>query len=70
MKQLLKRELKIYEKYLINNKKVPEVRLVGLWLKKYGFNPGDKISVEFKDEKLIIEKIPVVEVVQTNNFKN
>lgn len=59
MEHLLKRELKVYDRNLDYNSSVPEVRLIGVWLKELGFLPGDKISVEYIDGKLVIEKIPI-----------
>lgn len=33
---------------------IPEIRLAGKWLKKLGFEEGNKINVELKQNKLII----------------
>ena len=39
-------------------RRIPSVTLAGLWLKEYGFEPGDKISVERTDDgKLIVTKV-------------
>ena len=39
-------------------RQIPSVTLAGLWLKEYGFQPGDKISVELDENgRLIITKI-------------
>ena len=68
MEQLLKRELKVYEKY--NGKKdMPEIRLTGIWLQELGFNIGDKISLELIEGKLVIEKIPVIEEIKPKRSK-
>ena len=36
-------------------KEVPKLRLTGLWLKKAGFKPGQKVQVEVKSRKLILK---------------
>ncbi len=36
-------------------KDVPKLRLAGLWLKKAGFKPGQKVQVEVKPKKLILK---------------
>lgn len=36
-------------------KEVPKLRLNGLWLKRAGFNPGEKVQVEVKPGKLTIK---------------
>lgn len=37
-------------------KNVPALRISGLWLEDYGFNPGDKVSVHCENGKLVIQK--------------
>ena len=37
-------------------RRIPSVTLSGVWLKKCGFEPGDKIKVETRKGKLIIIK--------------
>jgi hypothetical protein len=61
MKQVLRKEFKIYEVY--NGKKtIPQIRINGIWLQELGFNIGDKISLELIEGKLVIEKLPVEEI--------
>ena len=39
-------------------KRIPSVTLAGMWLKEYGFEPGDRISVEqAEDGKVILTKV-------------
>jgi len=37
-----------------NNKKLPYIRLTGIWLRKIGFEIGQQICVEIKNKRLII----------------
>jgi len=36
-------------------KEVPKLQLTGLWLKKAGFKPGQKVQVDVKSKKLILK---------------
>ena len=64
MKQVLRKEFKIYEVY--NGKKtIPQIRINGIWLQELGFNIGDRISLELIEGKLVIEKMPAEETKQT-----
>lgn len=39
-------------------RRIPAVTLSGLWLKEYGFEPGDKVTVtDGGDGKLILAKV-------------
>ena len=39
-------------------KKIPAVTLQGLWFKKWGFNPGDKIELsKKKNGEIVIRKV-------------
>lgn len=39
-------------------RRIPSVTLAGLWLKEYGFEPGDKIRVEqAEDGKVVLTKV-------------
>lgn len=35
----------------------PVIRMGGLYLKNFGFNPGDEIEISFKQDLIIIKKI-------------
>ena len=52
------RVLKIYSKFRYrrwgNNYTVPEIRLEGQWLEKLGFEKGNEVLIEQKNNKLII----------------
>lgn len=52
------RILKIYSKFRYrrwgNNYTVPEIRLEGQWLEQLGFEQGNKVLIEQKNNKLII----------------
>lgn len=52
------RILKIYSKFRYrrwgNNYTVPEIRLEGQWLEQLGFEKGNKVLIEQKNNKLII----------------
>lgn len=52
------RILKIYSKFRYrrwgNNYTVPEIRLEGKWLEQLGFEQGNKVIIEQKNNKLII----------------
>ena len=53
------RELKISSQergYGLQSKKVPEIRLSGVWLEKLGFEPCQRIKV-FASEKMLIIKL-------------
>lgn len=54
-----KRPLKVYHKCTLTARgyiKIPEIRLVGKWLQKIGFNCGQKITVFESENKIIITK--------------
>ena len=42
-----------------NISETPMIRISNNYLKKYGFNVGDKIEIEYKLNELIIKKIKV-----------
>jgi toxic protein SymE len=52
------RILKIYSKFRYrrwgNNYTVPEIRLEGQWLEQLGFEQGNEVLIEQKNNKLII----------------
>jgi len=52
------RILKIYSKFRYrrwgNNYTVPEIRLEGQWLEQLGFEQGNEVQIEQKNNKLII----------------
>ena len=52
------RILKIYSKFRYrrwgNNYTVPEIRLEGKWLEQLGFEQGNEVIIEQKNNKLII----------------
>lgn len=45
-------------RWVIGGKKVPEIRISGIWLAREGFYPKDKIKVEIRKEFLGIELQP------------
>ncbi|MCP4482242.1 MAG: type I toxin-antitoxin system SymE family toxin [bacterium] len=49
---------KLKSSWLIEGKKVPEIRISGIWLAREGFFPKDKIKVEIRKEFLGIELQP------------
>lgn len=60
----MKRELTIYDRNRGYNNHIPELRLMGAWLKELGFNQGDKITVELIEGKLVIQKLPLIEEIK------
>lgn len=52
------RKLKIYRKFRYRkwgkNYTVPEIRLEGQWLEQLGFEQGNEILIEQKNNKLVI----------------
>lgn len=58
MKQLEKRRLKIQPKYFarayMRYVAFPEIRLCGKWLQNIGFNSGDFVTIEQRQNKIII----------------
>ena len=59
-KPKMNRMLTVYYLYQ-NNKPVPIIRLQGKWLRKLGFEPGNKIRVAAKRGRLLIKLIPQAE---------
>ncbi len=51
----IQRDVRYRMNYLF--KEVPKLRLTGLWLKKAGFKPGEKVQVEVKSRKLILKPV-------------
>jgi toxic protein SymE len=54
------RSLKIHS-YHKDNKQVPELRLIGVWMEQLGFNIGERVQVTTRDRLLIIEPVEVSE---------
>ena len=53
------RVLKVHERYRDGEFRsgiYPEIRLAGNWLNRAGFKPGDKVKVEVRSKRLIINK--------------
>jgi toxic protein SymE len=53
------RHLKVYYKYFdkytpTRTYSFPEIRLSGKWLLELGFEPGDNITLEVKEGKIVI----------------
>ncbi len=48
------RDVKVYKQYSSNYKVVPEIRLKGEWLKRFGFIPDSYVTVRCEDSKLTI----------------
>lgn len=54
------RLLKVYYKFRINlygTKIVPEIRLCGQWLEKFGFKDGDDIEVSIVRNRIKIRRL-------------
>lgn len=51
-----KRELRVYEGSDRNYKPIPQIRLQGKWLEKFGFDIGTAVSVECNGGQLIITR--------------
>lgn len=52
------RKLKIHPKYrqLAHSQKfVPELRLCGQWLERFGFRIGEQVHITIKDQEIIIK---------------
>nr|WP_298869237.1 SymE family type I addiction module toxin [uncultured Allomuricauda sp.] len=41
--------------YQRDNKQVPELRLIGVWMEQLGFNIGERVQITTRDRLLIIE---------------
>lgn len=50
------RSLKIHS-YHRDNKQVPELRLIGVWMEQLGFNIGERVQITTRDRLLIIEPL-------------
>ena len=52
----MKKKMKIY--YLFNNKneRVPLIKISNKMLERYGFKIGDKVEIEYADDKITIKK--------------
>jgi len=48
------RDVKVYKQYSSNYKVVPEIRLKGEWLKRFGFIPDSYVTIRCEDNKLTI----------------
>jgi toxic protein SymE len=52
------RKLKIYSSFRSKDKKaVPEIRLIGQWIKALGFEIGEPVKVTVSKRQLIIEPL-------------
>lgn len=55
------RKLKIYTKFrnrTYDNTTIPEIRLEGKWLEKFGFKQGQQIVIQPETNKLTIMLLP------------
>lgn len=50
------RKLTVYEGFGKDYVSIPKIILQGQWLKKLGFSVGDKVSIIFQQDQLIITK--------------
>ncbi len=50
------RQIRICSSYK-TNKAVPELRLVGVWFEKLGFNIGDRVSITAREKLLVIQPL-------------
>ncbi len=50
------RSLKIYSTHR-DSRRVPELRLIGLWIEKLGFRIGEHVQITTRDRLLIIEAL-------------
>ena len=47
----------LYARGFDYRRRIPAIKLGGVWLKECGFEPGDKVSVELTDDgKIILTK--------------
>lgn len=60
------RNLKILS-YHRDNKQVPELRLIGVWMEQLGFNIGERVNITTRERLLIIE--PAEEVKEETDYK-
>ena len=52
------RQLKVYGlNRSSDNKQVPELRLIGVWMEQLGFKVGETVNVTTRDRLLIIEPV-------------
>ena len=54
------RELKVYETRGRNNKRVPQIRMQGDWLKDFDFDIGAPINVECRGGAILITRAAIV----------
>ncbi|WP_436491554.1 SymE family type I addiction module toxin [Chitinophaga sp. ARDCPP14] len=47
----------IHERLDIDNRHVPKIRLIGLWIEKAGFKIGDKLTVDIEPNRLLLNRI-------------
>ena len=55
------KELKIYTGNGTNYAPIPKIILQGKWLDNIGFSIGEKVSVSFEENKIVIEKVAEIE---------
>lgn len=48
---------KIYTIGYIQSSKTPCIKITGQWLKKLGFNIGDKLSFNLENGKIVLSKL-------------
>lgn len=51
------RTLKVYGKISKSDKKIPQIRFEGQWLKELGFLAGDKIQLNCEENRITLTKL-------------
>lgn len=51
------RNLTVYGKQGKSDETIPQIRFEGQWLKSVGFLAGDKIQLDYEENKIIITKL-------------
>ena len=57
MEEKTERILKVYNQSQGNSWNIPTIMLKGEWLRKFGFDCGDKIIVILEDDIIVIKKL-------------
>lgn len=63
------REVKVCAKWQ-GNKQVPNINLQGIYLRDYGFTPGDRVRVEFFRDEIRIKRLSVQMILKALTERN
>lgn len=64
-----KRQIKVCAKWQ-GEKRVPSINLQGVYLRDFGFMPGERVKVELSHNRITIKKLSAGDILEVMNKQN